>query len=311
VRGVKVSGIAVDSSGAPMTRGQIFLRQAGETGDPSHGSPIRAGGSFAINSVPPGAYVAVAMGTRGTDMAGGEIPVQDQALEIGRSTVTVEGEPVAGLRLATSRGSTLRGRITFEGSAPSTLNNAPAVNCIQTDADAGSRPQTTHAARDLTFELRGVYGPCMLASSFPGWIVKHVRVGGNDVTDVPIALDANAPMDGIEIQFTNRLPMLTGSVTREGAPIRDYTVLVFPQDQTRWTVPSRLIRTGRPDQYGQFRIPALPTGNYLVVALRDFEDGAEQDVALLKKLQAIAAPARVNESATPSLTLEIAALPDR
>jgi hypothetical protein len=311
VRGVKVSGIAVDSSGGPMNRGQVFLRQVGDPGDPSHGSPVRADGSFAIHSVPPGSYVAVVMGTRNMDMAGGEIPLQDQAFEMGRSTVIVEGQPLAGLRLTTSRGSTLRGRVTFEGSAPSTLNSSPQVSCIQTDADAGSRPQTTHAQRDMTFELRGVYGPCMVASLFPGWIVKHVRVGGSDVTDVPIALDANAPMEGIEIQFTNRLPVLTGSVTREGAPIRDYTVLVFPKDQTHWTVPSRRIRTGRPDQHGQFRIPALPSGDYLVVALRDFEDGAEQDVALLKKLQAIAAPARVNESATPSLTLEIAALPDR
>jgi hypothetical protein len=311
VRGVKVSGIAVDSFGVPMTRGYVALRQAADGGDSSHGSPVAADGSFTIHSVPPGAYVAVVMGTRSVDSAGGEIALQDQAHEVGRSTITVEGQPVAGLRLTTSRGSTLRGRVAFEGSTPSTLNSVPQVNCISTDTDFAQRPQTTVAKRDLTFELRHVYGPCMVASNFPGWIVKQVRVGGADVTDVPIELDATAPMEGIEILFTNRLPVLTGSVTREGAPIKDYTVLVFPQDQTHWTVPSRRIRTGRPDQYGQFRIPALPSGNYLAVALRDLEDGAEQDVALLKKLQALAAPARVTESATPSLTLEIAALPDR
>jgi hypothetical protein len=72
---------------------------------------------------------------------------------------------------------------------------------------------------------------------------------------------------------------VSGTVSgRDGRPVRDYTVVVFPDDETKWTAPSRFIRSARPDQQGLFKIRALPpNGRYLAVAVDYLEEGEAND----------------------------------
>ena len=62
---------------------------------------------------------------------------------------------------------------------------------------------------------------------------------------------------------------MSGSVRDDrGDVVVDAAVLVFPEDDARWTFASRFIRTTRPDTEGRFELAALPpSGAYRIVAL--------------------------------------------
>ena len=58
---------------------------------------------------------------------------------------------------------------------------------------------------------------------------------------------------------------MTGTVANDkGNPIKEYTVVVFAEDQEKWTLPSnRWTVSARPDQDGTFKFTDLPPGAYL------------------------------------------------
>jgi hypothetical protein len=83
-------------------------------------------------------------------------------------------------------------------------------------------------------------------------------------------------------------------------------VIVFPDEEARWTSPSRFVRSARPDQQGLFKIRALPPHErYLGVAVDYLEQGEETDGELLASLkgQATAFRLRPGDMATLTLTL--------
>lgn len=314
VRGASISGVAVDASGQPLSRGFVSLRASGEPIESNmRGGSIRGDGGFVINAIPPGSYTATVMGVRTFDAASGQaLGPREQVQEVGRVALSVGSEPITGIRLTTSRGVTIAGRITFEGGVPSSMSRSLQVACMPTDGEAAlPGAQAGQTRPDLTFELRGVHGPCVLAALAPRWMVKVVRVSGTDVTDLPIDLSSGRSLEDVEIVMTDRLPTITGTVSDDAGPVRDYTVVVFPADAGSWRMPSRRIRAAHPDQNGLFSLAGLPPGEYLAIALREIEPGAEQDPALLERLRDGATPATVTSGGMHPLTLKLQAAADR
>src|SRR4029077_8704725 len=81
------------------------------------------------------------------------------------------------------------------------------------------------------------------------------------------------------IVLTNRTQTITGSVTSDkGDALKEYTVVVFPEDQQKWALTgSRWRSSARPDQQGQFKIVDLPPGDYLAVAVEYVGQGEWND----------------------------------
>ena len=65
-------------------------------------------------------------------------------------------------------------------------------------------------------------------------------------------------------------------------PAADYTVVVFPEDATKWSPPSRYVKSARPDQQGLIKIVGLPPDDrYLAVAVDYLEEGGAADPEFL------------------------------
>lgn len=71
------------------------------------------------------------------------------------------------------------------------------------------------------------------------------------------------------------------------------------------TYPSRFVATGRPDQHGMFRIPGLPAGTSLAVAVDYISDGAWTDPAYLERLAPLATRIELRWGQSATVTLEV------
>ena len=94
---------------------------------------------------------------------------------------------------------------------------------------------------DTDFQLAGMSGPTRLdVEGVPeGWAVKAILLDGDDVTDE--AFDLTGKTGNLRVVMTDRLTSLSGTV-QSNSEIRDHNVLVFPDDATKWTSPSRFVR---------------------------------------------------------------------
>jgi hypothetical protein len=111
----------------------------------------------------------------------------------------------------------------------------------------------------------------------------------------------------MRILLTDRVTELTGKVgSANGVLSRDYTVVVFPDDDTKWTAGSRYLRSGRPDQDGVFKIRALPPDSrYLAVAVNYLEDGEGADPRFLDQMRDRATRFALGAGDTLALDLEL------
>lgn len=307
----RISGTVVDSQGQALARGMIAIRPA--RGGPLfvRGGPNASavnGGVFTINGVAPGDYVLQVRtgGPGGRGFAGGP---GGPDLEFANAPVSVNGGDIDGLVIATSKGATVRGRLTFGSNQPPGDLSRIAVSAVST-FDQGAIPGGGGTGRsvDGTLELRGLTGPTLfrVAGAPSGWTLKAVRLDGADITDTPHEFKGGETVAGLEVELTNTPTRINGTVTdNQKQPIKDYAVVVFSDDSDHWIPQSRFVRAGRPDQDGKFQIIGLPPGRYLAVALDYLEQGSEMDPDLLELLKPKATSLSLDEGAAHQLDLKL------
>jgi hypothetical protein len=269
---------------------------------PAGGGQVRDG-TFSLSGLPPGEYMLRAnigngMGTDGRP-------------EFATATVTVNGEDISGVRLATMQMVTVTGRIVVQDPAaaqslklPIRLNFSPLDPDDQMFVPGGGAT----VKEDFTFEGRVSPGKFRVfgGAPSPGWTIHAVRQSGVDVTDTGIEVTPSGDTSGIEIEFTNHLSELSGVVTNQrGEVARDYTVMVFSQDREQWTGNTRYRSQGRPDQEGRFKIRALPAGRYYAVALENVDPGDSGDPDFLDRLRTKATMFSLNDGETKTLDLKL------
>jgi carboxypeptidase family protein len=166
-------------------------------------------------------------------------------------------------------------------------------------------PPVTHD--DWTFELRGLRGRGFVrAATLSDWQLKRVRRDGVDVTDTP--LDFAKDVDELEIELTQRLTTVSGSVSDDrGGVAVDATVIAFAADPAKWGQHSRFIESARPDQQGRFTFRNLPPGRYVAIAVRYLEPGEERDADLLEVWRPGGTPFTLSEGETLALDLKLSA----
>ena len=157
---------------------------------------------------------------------------------------------------------------------------------------------------DWTFAIHGLAGSTLfrIGKLPPGWVLKAVMLDGRDLTDTPLALEGTEDIRGLQIVVSNRTTEVSGSVAdAKGRPVPEQRV-VFADDATKWTWPSRFVATSRPAQDGRFRFSNLPAGTYLAVAVQYLEDGQEQDPEFLEAVRARATRFTLAEGRQPRST---------
>ena len=311
----RISGTVVDSQGQALTRGMVVIRprrggamflRAGANGGGVNG------GAFTINGLPPGDYVLqVRTGGPGPGGGPGFGGPGRADTEFANVPVSVSGSDIDGIVIATSRGATVIGHVTFSGGRSPNSAAAMQVAAVSTEPDQmpiGPGGFGARVTADGTFELRGLIGPSMFRIGNPpaGWTLKSVRLDGEDITDTPHELKGGETVSGLEIELSDKPTRLNGTVTNgQNQPIKDYAVVVFSDDSARWAPQSRFVRAGRPDQDGRFQITGLPPGRYLAVALEYLEQGSETDPELLEQLKSKATDFLLSEGETHQLDLKL------
>ena len=127
------------------------------------------------------------------------------------------------------------------------------------------------------------------------------------MTDRLVDFQPNDEVTDAQIVLTDRVTQVAGTVSdRDGKTSRYSTVVVFPEDETKWAPPSRYVKSARPDQQGLFKIRALPPDDrYLAVAVDYLEEGGADDPEFLDEMKSDATRFRLGSGASATIELKL------
>ncbi len=306
-RSVRISGVVLGADGAPAANADVHLMrfdasQAGTT--VGNFGRSDASGAFTVINVPPSPYTLQASRMGAPVARQADLDV-NRAFEEVNMPVTVGTDDLTGITLAMTYGTTVHGTIVAEAGAtlPSPLRlEITAASAIGTMRNS----IVIQAARDrqpMTFDMPGVFGPVTLGVSLPdSLMLATIEANGNDVTDKPIELLGSAP--DLRIVLTTRVTEVSGVVTIDRAPAGNASVIVFPEDRSKWTFPSRYIAFADTDAAGRFVIRRLPpTERYFAAVVASLEDGDQFDPELLERLREHATGFTLGEGERKALNL--------
>jgi hypothetical protein len=224
--------------------------------EPVTGSVQRANvdaGGTATMAIDPGDWLAIAHG------------------EAGVATVPLTvGETDAQVSIVLARGTTLSGRIVYEG------GNRPPVTPRFVEVSplmpALIPPPPPSVGPDDSVTIAGVHDLRQLrVQGLPsGWRLKGVFLDGVDL--MAVSPPQTAQISGVSVVLTTVHSEVSGTVVdARGAPVPGAEVLVYPRDPSLLVNPDRWARWVRADRRGGFVVRDLPAGAYLAVALADVD----------------------------------------
>ena len=287
-RFARVSGTARYSDGQPAYPAEVSVLPRVSSGmflltdDGSNATRTGPDGNFSVTGVAPGEY------TIDVRPQPGPLPGNRQAVaEMGSVPVTVTGNDIAGMRITTSKGSLVSGRVVWEGTSPrsSALTGSPSVQASSVDSLVSffgfvSDPNADGSLDDEgRFRLGGLRGRIHLdVSSPPNWMLKSVIVEGRDFTEVPLDLTDRPSIDDVVITLSDKRTTVSGSVTdSRGAAASSYVVVILPAEEKESARDFYYyyIRTARPDTNGRFETRGLKPGRYVALAIESLEQGRQ------------------------------------
>jgi hypothetical protein len=285
VRTVKVSGIALDAQGRPLSGAfiNIITRSFMAGGG---GAAIRPDGKFTISGLTPGDY-ALRVSQPGNS-------------ESATMPITIGDTDVSDIQLITSKPPTIRGRVVLDDSAPAPKGSSLRF-LLQPDLPmmGGGNAQVKD---DFTFETTMAAGHARVTLFAGDWRLRAVWLDGADVTDAGFDVPPSG-INGLVVELSARHADLSGTVLdANNAASRDYVVLLFPQDPARWTRPAAVLMA-RPSADGTFKL-RLPGGDYYAAALEELEQGLSNDPDILGLLRDGAQRLSIADGETRSLVLK-------
>jgi len=236
----------------------------------------------------------------------------DRAQEVGTTKVRVFGSDLNGVTINVVGAGSIRGRVVWDPSTPPRdPRTAKHVRLVSLPTTTQSKLLTVRGGdtwnADGTFEMVGLLGPHVLRvnPSIPDVYLKSVTLGGRDITDVPMDLNALNSATDLQVVVTLKTTDVSGTVVDErNAPVANYVAVIFPEDRSQWTAHSRYIVTGLPDAQGRFMIKGLPPGRYLAIAVDSIEIGQEEDPTLFPRLVPNAVRITLSDTEPTTVTLK-------
>jgi Carboxypeptidase regulatory-like domain len=295
----RVEGSVYSPEGAVPAGTQVTLLASGQTAFPDvpfdglRTTGVAADGAFSFGSVAPGQYTLLARSPTPLGWAA--------------SNILVDGDRVSGVSLSLQPGMTLSGSVSFDGDRlrpPSDLKAVRvALRPVQAAGMVSIAPQEVTADASGRFTIAGITpGQYQLQATFPGagpsggsaarparssanaWSLRSASIGRQDTLDVPVALQPGQPIPPAAIVFTDRTATLTGTLQNAASAPSDYTVVLFPADQSLWLPRSRRIDGVSPSADGTFAFRSLVAGEYLLAVVDDAEPGEWFDPAFLQRI---------------------------
>jgi hypothetical protein len=323
----KITGSAVGSDGKPMAGAMVMLMPAMKDAMlfmPGGTSRTDANGNFTLNSVTPGEYSLQIQSMGGmiqaagvnmsftfrTDGGGAAQPASNER-EFAVTTVNVTGDDITGMVVVGTRGAKATGTITYgDGAKP---DGTAGIRVMAPAVDNDSNPMPMFGGSNVkdtgAFEVEGLVGLRIFrATNLPkGWILKSVKANGENVTDKGLEFKPGEDVSGIEIELTSKTTGITGGVTDDKSqPLKDFTVVVFAEDQAKWTLPqTRWTGSSRPDQDGRFKFNNLPPGAYYAIAVEYVAQGEWSDPDWLARAAKKATRFTLDEGGTKTLDLKL------
>jgi hypothetical protein len=165
-------------------------------------------------------------------------------------------------------------------------------------------------ATDGTFETETPGGLVTISVTPPdGWSVKSIFLDRVDVDGQ--AVDMSGGTRQLQVVLTDHASSVTGMVVdRNGRTLPGYSVVLFSEDDTRWTPNSRFLMAAQSSQTGQFRLKDVPPGDYLAVAVKDLPFRAWTNPDVLIRLQSIATKLTVTEAEQKTISIRASPTPD-
>jgi hypothetical protein len=220
------------------------------------------------------------------------------------------GDDLAGVTLMTTPGATLRGRVLTDSGEPLPGDHKMRVSARPVDPTRtfSSFDRDNGTVRDdLTFELKDVFGAnrLNLLPAPRGWAVRSIEYEGRDLVDVPLDVAGGQQIEGITVLLSKTMPKLNGTLLDgRGLPIAG-AVVMFPEDQERWSEQSRLVRSTRPDDQGTFEFRNVVPGSYFVAPLEYLRQDDWTDPAFLEGLRDRATRVSVGDDGAPPVALRL------
>jgi len=330
VKLARITGTAMNSDGKPMSGALVMLLPTMKEAlafMPGGTSRTDKDGNFTLSNVAPGDYsiqiqsmaAIMSAATQAMSMLGGVAPSPSASQatsaerEFATANVTVTGDDITGMLVTGTRGAKATGRIVFEGGAPPDDITKLRLIAAPTDTDdmpaAASIFGMSAVKENGAFEIDSLVGgrTFQLMNPPKGWYTKELTHGGADITDKGFDFKPGDTIDGFELVLTTTQQTVTGTVVNDkGEPAKEYTVIVFPEDQQKWTSSdSRWMGSSRADQQGHFKVTGLPPGTYLAIAVEYVEQGAWRDPEWLARASKTATKFTLDEGATKTLDLKL------
>jgi hypothetical protein len=307
-RSYTISGIVLDSTGAPVERPMVSISRFEKNGSSGTGTSGDPDGRFTIRNLASGRYAISA------EIGGPDRPEQQRDLEIAYVPLTLDAADVEGLVLTLTKSVSVAGRLVFEeGAIPPARNGPPIfVRAVPDGDNSGGMggERAAYPGSDLTFRLDKVFGRRTIAVvNMPtGWMHKSVSYKGKDATDVPVELTAGTDPRDLEIVLSNRGAIVSGTVVDErGRPTRA-RVLMIPADRARW----RSLLTAESaasSPAGIFRLAPQRSGDYVIVAVSATDPVSDvQDARFFERILASGRSITVTENDRRTIDLTLTQL---
>jgi hypothetical protein len=275
-------------------------------------------GEFKVAGLPRGRYIVYASIGGPANPSDTRPPARQR--ETGFTEVDLAGADAAGLTIGLSKGRSVHGRIVLEDT--STPPFKPQQLGVQAAAPATGRrfslePSSSSVDDKLTFELSEIFHfpvTVYLGGLPDGWLVKSIKYGDRDITDIPTDLASRSDDTRLEILVTNRVIMPTVRVLdARGAPAASYEVVALPAHAARWKQAGlRGQVRGSVPKDGVIKIGPLVPGDYLVAAIaRDDYLALLTEPTRVDQLAPLAIRVTFTERENRPLELHMTALPAR